>query len=71
MRNAMTATCIHHTDWLVPVIEVSTQLGYLGFTGLADNHPYKNAFIEKFNQQLKAQLKNGLVEKVIDRYVSD
>ncbi|MCW8334046.1 substrate-binding periplasmic protein [Vibrio paucivorans] len=61
---------LNNASWLVAAMEVDSQQGYLGYTAIAENYPYKQAFIERFNQVLLKQQQNGVVEKIVGTYLN-
>ncbi|MEZ8098876.1 substrate-binding periplasmic protein [Vibrio bivalvicida] len=68
LKQLTTQEIIDTSDWLKPVRKISSQFGYIGYTAIDDQYPFKQKFVEQFNQKLFEQQKSGGIEKVIKSY---
>ncbi|MBW3698452.1 transporter substrate-binding domain-containing protein [Vibrio sp. T187] len=56
-------------DWLVLVQNVDQNSGFIGYTIHDAVFPFKEKFIERFNQEFMKQEENGLIDKIVEPYL--
>ncbi|MEZ8100829.1 substrate-binding periplasmic protein [Vibrio bivalvicida] len=59
---------IDNLSWLVPVLKVSSQFAYVGYTAVDDHFPFKQRFIEEFNMRLIEHQATGQLDELTRKY---
>ncbi len=55
-------------DWLVLVNTLDEKSAFVGFTSNTEKFPFRDDFVEMFNQELVKQQENGLLDKIESLY---